>query len=120
MALVTAARLAYVTGSASLTGLIFLCLAWELWLAPLRPGGSWMVLKVVPLLAPLFGVLKPRTYTFRWAAMLVVAYFVEGVVRGFAETGLSAALAALEIALALSFIGSAVVFVRVSIRTPST
>jgi len=31
--------------SISLIGLIFLCLAWELWLAPIRPGGSWLVLK---------------------------------------------------------------------------
>ena len=29
----------------SLVVLIFLCLAWELWLAPLRTGGSWLVLK---------------------------------------------------------------------------
>jgi uncharacterized membrane protein len=28
----------------SLLALIVLCLAWELWLAPLRPGGSWRVL----------------------------------------------------------------------------
>src|SRR4051794_1984022 len=31
----------------SLLALIVLGLAWELWLAPLRPGGSWLVLKVL-------------------------------------------------------------------------
>ncbi len=41
----------------SLLALIALCLAWGLRLAPLRPGGSWLGLKTVPLLAPLFGVL---------------------------------------------------------------
>jgi uncharacterized membrane protein len=29
----------------SLIALLALCLAWELWLAPLRPGGSMLVLK---------------------------------------------------------------------------
>ena len=33
----------------SLMGLIVLGLAWELWLAPLRPGGTLLALKVLPL-----------------------------------------------------------------------
>ena len=52
--------------AASLIALIFLCLAWELWLAPLRPGGSWLALKILPLMAPLFGILRNRVYTFQW------------------------------------------------------
>ena len=32
----------------SLLGLIVLGLAWELWLAPLRPGGTLLALKVYP------------------------------------------------------------------------
>ena len=47
----------------SLLGLIALSLAWELWLAPLRPGGSWLVLKALPLCIPLAGLLKNRMYT---------------------------------------------------------
>ena len=35
---------------ASLVALILLTLAWELWLAPLRPGGSLLALKAVVLL----------------------------------------------------------------------
>jgi uncharacterized membrane protein len=97
-----------------LTALIALCVAWELWLAPLRPGGSWMTLKAVPLLAPLFGILHRRLYTFRWSAMLALAYFVEGVMRVYADSGWSAALAAVEIVLALLFFASAVLFVRAS------
>ena len=49
--------------SISLVGLIFLCIAWELWLAPLRPGGSMLVLKALPLLFPLFGILRGKRYT---------------------------------------------------------
>ena len=98
----------------SLIALIFLCLGWELWLAPLRPGGSWLVLKVLPLLAPLFGILRGRLYTYRWSSMLILAYFIEGVVRGYSETGLSAQLARAEIALSLLFFLSVIAYVRLS------
>ena len=33
--------------SISLIGLLFVCLVWELWLAPLRPGGSMLALKAL-------------------------------------------------------------------------
>lgn len=55
---------------ASLIALIFLGLAWELWLAPLRAGGSLLALKVLPppLLLPLFGILRGRLRAERNAA----------------------------------------------------
>jgi uncharacterized membrane protein len=87
----------------SLIALILLSLVWEGWLAPLRPGGSALVLKAVPLLLPLFGVLKRRVYTFQWASMLILLYFAEGIVRGMTDSGLSARLGALEALLAMSF-----------------
>ena len=43
------ARASNLAASASLTLLIFFCLAWELRLAPLRPGGSMLALKALPL-----------------------------------------------------------------------
>jgi len=97
---------------ASLLALIALCLVWELWLAPLRPGGSWLVLKALPLLAPLFGVLHARRYTFQWSSMLALGYFAEGVVRAATESGLSRWLAALELLLALSFFLAAAFYAR--------
>jgi uncharacterized membrane protein len=54
----------------SLTGLIVLGLVWELWLAPLRPGGTLLALKVVPLCIPLAGLLKNRMYTYRCGSCL--------------------------------------------------
>ena len=36
----------------SLLGLILLSLVWELLAAPLRPGGSWLALKALPLCMP--------------------------------------------------------------------
>ena len=55
--------------------LIVLSLAWELLISPLRPGGSWLALKALPLCLPLAGLLKNRMYTYRWVSMLVWLYF---------------------------------------------
>ncbi len=110
------ARAAWLAASASLIALIFLCVAWELFLAPLKPGGSWMVLKALPLLAPLFGVLRGRRYTFQWTTLLVWAYFAEGVVRAWSERGMSQALALAEAALALAYFAAAVAFLRAGAR----
>lgn len=96
----------------TLTALIVLCLAWELWLAPLRPGGSMLVLKALPLLLPLFGVLRERRYTYQWTSMLVLAYFAEGSVRTFSEPGLTRVLATTEIALACACFGLSILFAR--------
>ncbi len=96
----------------SLLLLVFLCVASELWLAPLRPGGSWLVLKALPLLAPLPGVLAGRRYTYQWVAMLVLAYLAEGIVRGITESGISAAVAGSEVLFSLAFYGSAIAYVR--------
>ena len=106
------ARVINVITSATLIALIALCLAWELWLAPQRAGGSWLVLKVLPLLAPLFGILRGKVYTHRWMTLLIIAYFVEGVVRAYSDSGLSARLAGVEIALALALFASAISYVR--------
>ena len=103
---------AWLAAVASLVALLFLCVAWELFLAPVRPGGSWLVLKAVPLLLPLFGVLHGKRYTFQWTTLLVWLYFAEGVVRAWSDTGLSARLGAIEIALALAYFAAAVVFLR--------
>ena len=70
---------------ASLVTLIAWCVLWEMVIAPLKPGGSWMVLKAVPLLFPLLGVIKRDLYTLQWTSMMVLLYFTEGVVRGWSD-----------------------------------
>ncbi|MDB5776449.1 MAG: hypothetical protein JWP38_2582 [Herbaspirillum sp.] len=88
----------------SLIALIALCVAWELVLAPLRPGGSWLVLKVIPLLLPLRGTLKRDVYTLQWSSMLILIYFTEGIVRATSDSvPLSAALGWVETALTCVF-----------------
>ena len=100
--------------SVSLIALIFLCVAWELWLAPIRPGGSWLVLKSLPLLLPLMGILKGRRYTYQWAPMLILAYFTEGVVRAWSDTGLSSWLAGAEVVLSVVFFFAAIYYAKLS------
>jgi len=102
------------TASISLIALIMLCLAWEGWLAPLRPGGSLLILKAVPLLFPLFGILRGNRYTYQWASMFILLWFTEGTVRAYADVGLSAGFAAGETVLSLAFFTSAIFYARLT------
>ena len=98
----------------SLAALILLCLAWELWLAPLRPGGSLLALKSLPLALPLSGVIQGRRYTYQWSSMLILAYLAEGVTRAWSERGTSQLLASMEILLSLLFFAAAVSYARLT------
>jgi uncharacterized membrane protein len=102
--------------SSSLIALIALCVAWELWLAPLRPDGSWLVLKALPLLLPLRGVLHARHYTLQWASLLIWLYAAEGAMRLFTDSLSSRWCAALELLLALLFFAACVAHLRGSRR----
>jgi uncharacterized membrane protein len=97
-------------------GLIVLGLAWELVLAPIRPGGSLLALKVLPLCIPLAGLLKNRMYTYRWVSLLVWLYFTEGVVRAWGDPYPSNALAMLEVALCLTLFAACALHVRLRLR----
>lgn len=101
---------------ASLLALVLLCLAWELWLAPLRPGGSWIALKALPLALPLAGLLKRRMYTYRWVSLLVWLYFTEGVVRAWSDRPPSNWLAMAEIALCLVLFTACTAHIRLRLR----
>ena len=105
---------------ALLLALIALGLAWELWLAPLRPGGSWWVVKVLPLCLPLAGLLKRRMYTFRWLSLLVWLYLLEGVVRGTTEGGLVQLLAWLQVLLCVALFAACAAHVRLRLRHAAT
>ena len=106
------ARTAQAAATLALLALILLCLAWELWLAPLRPGGSWLALKALPLALPLAGVLKGKRYTYQWSSLLILAYLAEGATRAWADTGFSRTLALGELLLSLAFFAAAVSYAR--------
>lgn len=100
--------------SISLITLILLALSWETILAPLKPGGSLLMLKAVPLLLPLFGILRGKRYTYQWACMFILIYFTEGAVRAWSDIGLSAQLALLEVALTVMFFSCAIFYARLT------
>ena len=85
--------------TAAFIDLFILCVCWEWFISPLRPGGSWLILKGVPLLFAIPGIWKGKVYTMQWASMLILLYITEGLVR-ILETGLNFWMALLEIILA--------------------
>lgn len=108
------ARRANLAASVSLIALIVLCTAWELWLAPLRPGGSWLVLKALPLLAPLSGILNGRRYTHQWSSLLALLYLLEGLMRATTDNGTMQTMAIAETLLALIFFFATASYARLT------
>lgn len=96
----------------SLAALIFLNLAWEAWLAP--TGHAVLMLKTLPLLLPLFGILRGKRYTYQWSSMLILVYFTEGVVRAYSDTGIAARLASVEVVLTVLFYLCAIFYARLT------
>ena len=111
-----AVRLTRFLAVGSLLGLIVLGLAWELWLAPLRPGGSWLALKVLPLCIPLAGLLKNRMYTYRWVSLMVWLYFTEGAVRAYSDKVPGNYLAMIEVVLCLTLFVACALHVRLRLN----
>jgi uncharacterized membrane protein len=99
----------------SLVGLILISLFWELIGAPLRPGGSWLALKALPLCIPLAGLLKNRMYTYRWVSLMVWLYFTEGVVRAYSDRVPSNYYAMAEVVLCLALFTACAMHVRLRI-----
>ena len=101
-------------GAIGSLGLLILWLvAWELFVAPLHPGGSWLALKAVPLLIPLGGVIKRDIYTLQWSSMVILLYFIEGVVRAWGDKlQLSQFMAWGEIVLVCIYFVCALLYLR--------
>jgi uncharacterized membrane protein len=101
------------SAAVSLFGLFFLCLLWEIWLAPLKPGGTLLFLKALPLACAFRGVSKGSLYTIQWASMLVLLYLMEGVVRVMSDPpGPTILMAWIEIGLSSIFFFAALFYVR--------
>jgi uncharacterized membrane protein len=98
----------------SLVILILLCVHWEIWLAPLKPGGTWLAAKALPLFLLLPGLFKGRRYTYQVATLVALLYLLEGSVRAASDTGVSQWLGWLETLLALVFFLCATFYARLS------
>jgi uncharacterized membrane protein len=92
----TAQRTAFI----STLALIVLCIAWEWFLAPLRPGGSWFILKAIPLVLVLPGLYRGDNYVMQASSMLILLYMTEGLVR-ILDPWPNVVLAVIEVALSL-------------------
>jgi len=109
--LTPAQRTAWRVAAASWLALLALVVLWEWQLAPLRPGGSWLLLKALPLLLPLRGVLRGDAKAMQWATLLVLLYIAEGSVRVYDAPPVRV-LAAIEMAIGLTFFVAAIVYLR--------
>ena len=90
---------------------MLLLILWETVLAPLRPGGSWLALKALPLALVWPGISRGHIRSRQIASLLLPFYFAESIVRAVTEPGrhglVAGAAAALSaaafVALLLSF-----------------
>lgn len=73
-----------------------------------------LALKALPLLFPLFGILRGRRYTHQWTSMLSLAYVAEGLVRAASDQGTSQMLALAEVILATGLFAGCLGHARVT------
>jgi uncharacterized membrane protein len=106
-------KIFHIGAIASLIWLIGWLVAWEIWVAPLHPGGSLLALKALPLLVPLRGVIKRDLYTLQWSSMVILVYFAEGAVRAWSdELEASRIMAIGEIVLVCVYFACALLYLR--------
>jgi uncharacterized membrane protein len=89
-------------GVALVTALILLQVLWELILAPVRPGGSWLALKALPLALawPALARGSPRARFV--VVLLLLPCFAEAMTRAVAENGRHALVAGAAAALTVA------------------
>ena len=111
-------KLAYTLSLVFWIALIVLTVLWEGWLAPTQPAGLWLMIKSLPLLIPLFGMLHLKRIHFSIAGLISMPYFTEGVMISWGEmaTGvqnpLLLAVSLAEVFLVLGFVGCIYIYLR--------
>lgn len=99
--------------------LAILCVTWEIWLAPMRPGAWILSLKALPLILALPGFWREHLRTYQWWSMLILLYMSEGLVRGASDPGFSAQLGWLEAGLSILIFGLILAFCRRELKKKS-
>lgn len=98
--------------------LVALTLLWEGGFAAKGPPGFWLAVKLLPLLPPLPGLLRGRLRSYVIASLIMLPYLTEGLVLTWTERTLGLARGSAwpwalgEVVLALTFLGSAAMYVR--------
>jgi uncharacterized membrane protein len=96
---------------AAVTALLMLEILWELWLAPVKPGGSWLALKALPLALMWRPLARGAVKARQGMTLLLMPYLAEGVVRGVSESGRHALVAwTAALVAAIAFIALLVPF----------
>lgn len=96
-------------------GTLILLVAWYSWLAPSRhfPVSLVLLVLVLPLFAPLRGLLHRRRYTIAWSCFLALLYFTHGVVEAYvSETTKSLGL--LEVLFSSLWFLAGMAYVRIT------
>jgi uncharacterized membrane protein len=102
---------------AAFAAMALLALLWELWWAPLRPGGSLLALKALPLLIALPFLARGHLRAYQWWSMLLMLYLCEGLVRMVSDPSSAGRwLGGLEAALATLAFVTVVTYVRMASR----
>ena len=114
------AQVTQIAAVSSLVALIVLCVAWELWLAPVRPGGSLLAFKALPLVLPLAGLLKRSMYTYRWLSLMIWLYCTEGLVRATSDTAPSSYYAWAEVVLCILLFTACTLHIRLRLKAAKT
>jgi len=102
-------RATRIVAVAAAVGLVALSIAWELVWA--RLGHGTLVLKAVPLVIALPGLLAYRMVTYRWLSLAIWLYVADAIVR-IADRAPVNRLAAAELALALLLFAACATQVR--------
>jgi len=97
---------------ASSAALALEIICWELWLAPLRPGGSMLALAALPLVGMALCAWRDSIYGLQLSCMMILVYLAEGVVRAMTEKGASQVLAGIEIILVLVFFAASLAYLH--------
>jgi uncharacterized membrane protein len=111
-------KTAYTLSQVFWIALIVLTVLWEGWLAPTQPAGLWLMIKSLPLLIPLFGMLHLKRVYFSIAGLISMPYFTEGVMISWGEiaTGVQnpvlLALSLAEVFLVLGFVVCVYIYLR--------
>ena len=91
-----------VTALVLVISMIIFGISWEIWLNPIRPGGSMLWAKVLPLMLALPGLYKARIYTFQWLSLLVWLYVCEALVRVYTTQKIEILLSVIWLLMSLS------------------
>ena len=86
---------------------------WETLVAPLRPGGSLLALKCLPLVLCVPGLLRGARRARQWLSLLLPWYFAEALVRAMTSGGRARAAAVLGTLLAAVAFAAVVASLRI-------